>query len=176
MKLGAGGSGGSPKRAINIGRSRLRVDSLGQFYVLDSEDEGSDMQVGLFAPDSEEEDGGGYGGRQQLRRRARLLGGGDVGEGYSRGRALVASAASKLAEEVNMVANPVVDVATVVDPVGKVVTDQAAVDVPVGAAIANELHPEVGQRLKVHLAGMDPILHETYVSFLKLLLPAYFRP
>ena len=61
MKLGAGGGDGSPEHVLNIGRSRLRVDHLGQLYVLDSKDEGIGMEAGLYVPDSEEEDGHGRG-------------------------------------------------------------------------------------------------------------------
>lgn len=161
-RIGEGGDG-SPKRVVDIGRSRLRVDHLGQLYVLDSEDEGIGMEVGLFVPDSEEEDGGDRGcGRRQLRRRARLPGG--VVGAYNRGRAGVPSTDTKIAEKMTMLANPatevatvanparevamVVDpphaVATVVDPAAKVVTVEADVHVPVGAAAAAaELHPEV---------------------------------
>jgi hypothetical protein len=89
---------------------------------------------------------------------------------------VVASLANKVAEEVTMVANPTVEVATVVDPAGKVVTVQAVVDILVGVAIADEPHPKVVQRLKVHLAGMEPIFHETYLGFLKICLPTCFRP
>jgi hypothetical protein len=60
MKLGAGGGDRSPERVLNIGHSRLRVDHLGQLYVLDSEDEGIGMEAGLYVPDSEEEDGHGH--------------------------------------------------------------------------------------------------------------------
>jgi hypothetical protein len=47
------------------------------------------------------------------------------------------------------------------------------VDAPVGdAAAPDEVHPE----LKVQLARMDPILHNTFLSFLNILLPACFKP
>jgi len=72
VKLGAGGGDGSPEHVLNIGRSRLRVDHLGQLYVLDSKDEGIGMEAGLYVPDSEEEDGHGRGcEHRQLCRRAR---------------------------------------------------------------------------------------------------------
>ena len=139
VKLGGDSSDGSPECVVNIGRSRILVDNLGQLYVPDSEDEGSDMEVGLYAPDSEEEDGGRCGGHQQLFRRAWL----DAAHarlaaprvtGHKHGR---------------------------------------AVDAPVGdAAAPDEVHPE----LKVQLARMDPILHNTFLSFLNILLPACFKP
>jgi hypothetical protein len=70
VKVGVSGGDGSLEHILNIGCSRLRVDHLGQLYVLESEDEGIDMEAGLYAPDSEE-DGGGHGcRRRQLRRRA----------------------------------------------------------------------------------------------------------
>lgn len=47
VKLGATGGEGSPGRVVNIERSRLRVDHLGQFYVLDSEDEGTYTEAGF---------------------------------------------------------------------------------------------------------------------------------
>jgi hypothetical protein len=205
VKLGAGDdSDGSLDRVVSIGRSRLHVDHLGQFYDLDSEDEGTDTEVEL---DSEGEVGDGHGCRRaQLHRHARLHRGGDVAGGYNRRHAVVASLASKVAKEMTMVGNPAIEVGTGMDPareVAKVVdpplasptvadlpakvgtsgapvvegtTVQAAVDVPVGAATAGELHPEVDQLFKVLLARMDPIFHETYVSFLKICLPTYFRP
>nr|AWA45132.1 hypothetical protein SS11P21_000007 [Saccharum spontaneum] len=174
VKLGAGGDcDGSLDRVVSIGRSRLRVDHLGQFYDLDSEDEGTDTEVELYVPDSEGEVGDGHGCRR-----------GDVARGYNRGHAVVASLASKVAKEMTMVGNPGVEVGTGVDPareVAKVVdpplasptvadlpakvgtsgapvvegtTVQAAVDVPVGAATADELHPEVDQLFKIGLIFM----------------------
>jgi hypothetical protein len=77
VKLGVAGGEGSPGRVVNIGRSRLRVDHLGQFYVLDSEDEGTDTEAGLYVPDSEGEDGDCHGcGSGQVRRHASLVSGG----------------------------------------------------------------------------------------------------
>ena len=67
-----------------------------------------------------------------------------------------------------MAANPVIKAASV----------QAAVDVPVGdvAAAADELHPEMVQHLKVQLAGMEPLFHETFLSILKIYLPGMVSP
>jgi hypothetical protein len=142
VKLGAAGDGdGSLDRVVSIGRSRLRVDHLGQFYVLDSEDEGTDAEVGTVVDPARE-----------------------VAKVMDPPRA--SPTVADLPAKVGTSGAPVVEGTTV----------QAAVDVPVGAATADELHPEVDQLFKVLLAGMDPIFHETYVSFLKICLPAYFRP
>ena len=66
-----------------------------------------------------------------------------------------------------MVPNPIMEVATVVDPALEVV------DIPVEAATAPyELHPEV----KVQLAWMEPIFHDTFLSILQIYLPACFQP
>jgi len=93
---------------------------------------------------------------------------GDVDGRYNCGRAVVASTASNKSEKMTMAANPVIKAASV----------QAVVDVPVGdvAAAADELHPEMVQHLKVQLAGMEPLFHETFLSILKIYLPACFQP
>ncbi|KAK8448326.1 hypothetical protein SEVIR_7G026182v4 [Setaria viridis] len=73
----------------------------------------SAWRQGLYVPDSEEEDGHGHGfERPQLRRRAGLPGG-DVGGCYNHGCAVVASTASKMAEKMTMVTNPVVQAALI---------------------------------------------------------------
>ena len=113
MKLGAGGDDGSPEHILNIGRSRLRVDHLGQLYVLDSEDEGIGMEAGLYVPDSEEEDGHGSGCERRQLRRCAGLPGGDVGGRYNCGRAVVASTASNKSEKMTMAANPVIQATSV---------------------------------------------------------------
>ena len=81
---------------------------------------------------------------------------------------MVASIASNMAEKMTMAVNPVVVSASI----------QAVVDVPVGdvAAAADELHPEMVQHLKLQLAGMEPLFHETFLSILKIYLPACFQP
>ena len=81
---------------------------------------------------------------------------------------MVASIASNMAEKMTMAVNPVVVSASI----------QAVVDVPMGdvTAVANELHPEMVQHLKVHLARMEPLFHETFLSILKIYLPACFQP
>jgi hypothetical protein len=47
VKVGVSGGDGSLEHVPNIGCSRLRVDRLGQLYVLDSKDEGIGMEAGL---------------------------------------------------------------------------------------------------------------------------------
>jgi hypothetical protein len=81
---------------------------------------------------------------------------------------MVASTVSNMAEKMTMVANPVVEAASV----------QVVVDVLVvaAAAAADELHPEMVQHLKVQLAGMEPLFHETFLNILKIYLPACFQP
>jgi hypothetical protein len=37
-------------------------------------------------------------------------------------------------------------------------------------------NPEMAEHLKVQLAGMEPLFHETFLSFLRILLPACFKP
>jgi hypothetical protein len=67
----------------------------------------------------------------------------------------------KMAEKMTMVLNRAVEVGTVADPAPEVAM---VVDAPVGVAIApDELHPEV----KVQLARMEPIFHDTFLSILK---------
>ena len=65
-----------------------------------------------------------------------------------------------------------------VNPIVVATSLQAAVDVPMGdvTAAANELHPEMVQHLKLQLAGMEPLFHETFLSILKNYLPACFQP
>jgi hypothetical protein len=128
----------------------------------------TDMEAGLYAPDSEEEDGGSCGGRRQLYRRA-----------------VVPSMVKKMAEKMTMVPNLPVEMDMVADPAPEVamavdvpIVDPAPevapnVDVPVEVATApDELLPEV----KVQLARMEPILHGTFLSILKIYLPACFQP
>ncbi|CAD6218777.1 unnamed protein product [Miscanthus lutarioriparius] len=102
VKLGAGGGDRSPEHVLNIGHSRLRVDHLGQLYVLDSEDEGIGKEAGLYVPDSEEEDGHGSG--------------------------LVASTASNKSEKMTMATNPIIQAGSIqaaVDvPLGDVAADE----------------------------------------------------
>ncbi|KAG0543296.1 hypothetical protein BDA96_02G177800 [Sorghum bicolor] len=88
MKVGVSGGDGSLEHVINIGRSRLRVDHRSQLYVLDLEDEGIGMEVGLYVPNSEE-DGGSHGYRRRQLCRCAWLAVADVG-GYKRAHAVVA--------------------------------------------------------------------------------------
>ncbi|CAD6263597.1 unnamed protein product [Miscanthus lutarioriparius] len=113
MKLGASGGDGSPEHVLNIGCSRLRVDHIGQLYVLDSEDEGSGMEAGLYVPDSEEEDGHDCGCERRQLHRCVGLPRGDVGGCYNCGRAVVASTASNKSEKMTMAANSVIKAASV---------------------------------------------------------------
>jgi hypothetical protein len=110
------------------------VDNLGQLYVLDSEDEGTDMEAGLYAPDSEEEDGGSCGGRRQLYRRA-----------------VVPSMVKKMAEKMTMVPNLAVEMATVADPAPEVAM---AVDVPVA-----DPAPEVAPDVDVPVGAATPLMN-----------------
>lgn len=148
VKLGAYDNDGSPGRIVNdIGRSRLRVDNLGQLYVLDSE----------------EEDGGSCGGRRRLCPHRRLA--------AVRARLRLAAARARLAAADG--ANQAVDMALVADPAPEAAM---AVDVPAGAANDPDLPRHLSQHVKVQLGRMEPIFHDTFLSILKIYLPACFEP
>ena len=79
---------------------------------------------------------------------------------------MVASTASNKSEKMTMATNPIIQAGSI----------QAAVGVPLGDVAADELHPVMVQHLKVQLAGMEPLFHETFLSILKIYLPACFQP
>ncbi|CAL4986683.1 unnamed protein product [Urochloa decumbens] len=119
-----------------IGRDGFHIDSQGQLYAPDSEDEGVDVEV---------EDV--------------VVEGGNVVE-------LVADGApvEELAADGALIVEPAaVDRALIVEP--------SAVD----RALYEEFASEVQARLKVVLAGMDPLYHAVFVDMYKVMVPAFFE-
>ncbi|CAN6331653.1 unnamed protein product [Urochloa humidicola] len=141
-------------------RGHMRVDANGGVYVPDSEDEESSKEV---------EEGG-------------------VGiEVTSLGGASVATDGVQLPD----VAVPTSAIAIGADGFAADAIDAAAVGVPSVAAegvtpdgvevandlaIGEEMHPKVAARLKTLVAQMDPSVRDVFISMLKVMVPAYFKP
>ncbi|CAN6321356.1 unnamed protein product [Urochloa humidicola] len=151
-------SGGGGKmfdaRGVQIEGRQDRIEGGGGciLVVPDSEDEGSDI---LVVPDSEDE-----GPNLEMANMA------------AEGKAVVmVPAAPTLAVAVTPGMGPNAAVAVGGAPGMEVATDGAPVmELAADGAQGMELAPEVQERLKVVLAGIDPVYHAFYISLYKLQL------
>ncbi|CAO2162248.1 unnamed protein product [Urochloa humidicola] len=50
------------------------------------------------------------------------------------------------------------------------------VEVANNVAIGEEMHQKVAARLKTLVAPMDPSVRDVFISMLKVMVPAYFKP
>ncbi|KAF8711374.1 hypothetical protein HU200_029405 [Digitaria exilis] len=139
-------------RGRRIRRAGLRINSKGEVFVPDSEDEDA-MEDGVFVPDSEEED---------AMEDEALEGAAGMEVAADGARDMEVAAEGARGVEVAADGDPGVELPTTEAPTMDGTPDM-------------ELPPEVQARLKKVLAGMDPLYHNVFISLYKVMVPAFFK-
>lgn len=134
------------------GWGRLRVNAEGFLYVLDSEEEKSDMEVDADGVSVATKGAATFNGVDLSMEAPPVAGDGSASEDLPLGPSVVGNGA---ADEDMPLRPPLVAM------------DEAA---------RMDLAPEVAARVKEVLANIDPLYHEFFISMYKILVPILFRP